>query len=156
MVRGVVHEASLPPLQSAVPEATARSWPAVDRPLDEEQAPWAHAVLAGPGLGLDAETKSRVSRWLEGWRGPTVLDADALNAFAGDEESLGDVLAGRPVIVTPHPLEFARLIGVDLDTVLDERFEIGARLARQASRIAMNLSAVSRSCSRYRDTNNSA
>ena len=59
-----------------------------------------------------------------------MLDADALNAFAGDETALGDLLDGRNAIVTPHPLEFARLIGVDLDSVLDERFEVGARLAR--------------------------
>lgn len=128
MVKVCVHEASLAPLQSAVPEATAVPWP--DDEPDPSLLAWPHAVLIGPGLGGGSEGRDRVSAWLSAWSGPVVLDADALNAFAGDESALGDLLDGRPAIVTPHPLEFARLIGVDLDTVLEERFEVGARLAR--------------------------
>lgn len=130
MVRACVHEASLSPLQSAIPEVTAITWPAADTDIDAAIAGWPHAVLIGPGLGNDAQARRRVTQWLAAWPGPVVLDADALNAFAGHEESLGDLLDGRPAIVTPHPVEFARLIGVDVDTVLAERFEIGARLAR--------------------------
>ena len=40
---------------------------------------------------------------------PTVLDADALNALAGQTEILATLK--RPVILTPHPGEFARLTG---------------------------------------------
>lgn len=128
MVKLCVHEASLTPLQGGVPEATAVTWP--DGDPDRTLVAWPHAVLIGPGLGGDAAARERVTRWLSEWTGPVVLDADALNAFAGDEAALGDLLDGRPAIVTPHPLEFARLIGVDVDTVLEERFEVGARLAR--------------------------
>jgi len=128
MVRTCVHPDSRPPLQASVPEATTIDWP--DGEVSQESLSWPHAVLIGPGLGGGTAGRGRVERWLRGWPGPVVLDADALNAFAGDEASLGDLLDGRPAIVTPHPLEFARLIGVDVDTVLAERFEIGARLAR--------------------------
>lgn len=128
MVKLCVHAASLAPLQGAVPEATAASWP--EGAPDSELVAWPHALLIGPGLGSGEAGRARVSSWLSAWSGPVVLDADALNAFAGDEAALGDLLDGRPAIVTPHPLEFARLIGVDVDTVLDERFEVGARLAR--------------------------
>lgn len=128
MVRLSVHPDSRPPLQAAVPEATVLDWPDGDPPV--EATTWAHALLLGPGLGAGDAGRERVERWLSCWRGPAVLDADALNAFAGNEAALGDLLDGRPAIVTPHPVEFARLIGVDVDTVLAERFEIGARLAR--------------------------
>lgn len=128
MVRLCVHEASLAPLQGAVPEATGATWS--DGDPDPALVAWPHAVLIGPGLGGSDTARDRVTRWLTAWTGPVVLDADALNAFAGDEAALGDLLDGRPAIVTPHPLEFARLIGVDVDTVLEERFEVGARLAR--------------------------
>lgn len=128
MVKLCVHHDSLAPLQSAVPEATAVAWP--QGAPEPSLAAWPHALLIGPGLGSGEEGRERVAAWLSSWTGPVVLDADALNAFAGDEAALGDLLDGRPAIVTPHPLEFARLIGVDLDTVLDERFEVGARLAR--------------------------
>ncbi|MBK9407770.1 MAG: NAD(P)H-hydrate dehydratase [Gemmatimonadetes bacterium] len=128
MVKVCVHEASVAPLQASVAEATAAPWP--DGPPDEALVAWPHVLLIGPGLGAGAGGRERVTRWLTSWSGPVMLDADALNAFAGDETALGDLLDGRNAIVTPHPLEFARLIGVDLDTVLDERFEVGARLAR--------------------------
>jgi len=128
MVKLCVHEASVAPLQSLVPEATALAWPF--RVDDASLLAWPHVLLLGPGLGPPAQARAIVSAWLTAFDGPVVLDADALNAFAGDEAALGDLLDGRPAIVTPHPLEFARLIGVDADTVLDERFDIGARLAR--------------------------
>lgn len=127
MVRVCVHPASVAPLQSVVPEATAVEWSeAPEAPLVD----WPHVLLIGPGLGERAAARRRTTDWLTAWRGPVVLDADALNAFAGDETALGDLLDGRPAIITPHPLEFARLIGVDVDTVLAEHFDIGARLAR--------------------------
>jgi ADP-dependent NAD(P)H-hydrate dehydratase / NAD(P)H-hydrate epimerase len=128
MVRLCVHAESRPPLQASVAEATIIDWPHGE-PADDAVS-WPHALLIGPGLGAGAAGRERVEQWLKAWTGPVVLDADALNAFAGDEAALGDLLDGRPAIVTPHPLEFARLIGVDVDTVLAERFEIGARLAR--------------------------
>jgi NAD(P)H-hydrate epimerase len=128
MVKLCVHEASVAPLQSLVPEATALAWPA--RLDDRSLLAWPHALLLGPGLGPPAQARAIVTAWLTAFDGPVVLDADALNAFAGDEAALGDLLDGRPAVLTPHPLEFARLIGVDIDTVLDERFDIGARLAR--------------------------
>lgn len=128
MVKLCVHDASIAPLQGAVIEATAVPWP--DGLPEDALRRWPHVLLIGPGLGTGAGARERVADWLAAWTGPVVLDADALNAFAGDEAELGDLLDGREAIVTPHPLEFARLIGVDLDTVLAERFEIGARLAR--------------------------
>jgi len=126
MVRLSLHEASIAPAQAALPEATAVQW--FSGPPDELDVTWPHVSLLGPGLGIGA--RPLVTSWLEAFRGAVVLDADALNAFAGDETALADLLDGRPAIVTPHPLEFARLIGVDIETVLEERFEIGARLAR--------------------------
>ncbi len=128
MVKLCVHQASVPAVQSVVPEATAIDWPTAAPPAS--LVSWPTAILIGPGLGAREQARARVSAWLHAFTGPVVVDADALNAFDGDEAALGDLLDGRPAIITPHPLEFARLIGVDLDTVLDERFEIGARLAR--------------------------
>lgn len=128
MVKVCVHPASVAAVQATVPEATAVDWPTATPSHD--LVSWPAALLIGPGLGAHDQARAHVTRWLTAFSGPVVIDADALNAFAGDEATLGDLLDGRPAIVTPHPLEFARLIGVDVDTVLDERFEIGARLAR--------------------------
>ena len=64
-----------------------------------------------------------------------VLDADALNAIAVDP-SLQALLAGREgrglaTILTPHPLEAARLLGVDAKAVQADRLGAATRLAER-------------------------
>jgi NAD(P)H-hydrate repair Nnr-like enzyme with NAD(P)H-hydrate dehydratase domain len=71
-----------------------------------------------------------VERLLGSWRGPVVLDADALNVFSGQANRLGKLLAGRPALLTPHVMEFARLSGLDVSEVLERRFDVGESLAR--------------------------
>jgi NAD(P)H-hydrate epimerase len=61
-----------------------------------------------------------------------VLDADALNAFARDIPSLARTIGKRAALLTPHPAEFGRLVGLDVESVLAERFDHPARLASQA------------------------
>ena len=74
----------------------------------------AATVLAcGPGLGRSAELDKLVGRLYRQVARPMVFDADGLNALA----SQSDVLAepGGPRILTPHPGEFARLVGKRLE-----------------------------------------
>ncbi len=77
------------------------------------------ALAVGPGLGLAATTVEVVRRTVLEVERPVVLDADGLNAFAGD---LG-VLSGRTsaTILTPHPGELARLLGRPTGDVQRER-----------------------------------
>ena len=58
---------------------------------------------------------------------PLVIDADGLNALAGQTDLLADLQ--RPVILTPHPGEFARLAGKDVAAVQADRVEQAAALA---------------------------
>ncbi|MDI3380810.1 NAD(P)H-hydrate dehydratase [Xenophilus aerolatus] len=62
--------------------------------------------------------------------GPLVLDADALNALAGDAQ-LQILLAGRQAatVMTPHPLEAARLLGSDTRQVQADRLAAAQALA---------------------------
>ena len=59
---------------------------------------------------------------------PLVIDADALNAFAGDPDRLRG-REGREVIITPHPGEMARLVGMSADEVQASRLEIARNFA---------------------------
>jgi NAD(P)H-hydrate epimerase len=93
---------------------------------------WADAVLIGPGLGDSPQSRELVERVLTAWRGPVVVDADALNVFKGDAARLGTLLAGRPALLTPHAGECARLLGTTSADVVARSFEIGAELARAA------------------------
>ncbi|PYP61758.1 MAG: hypothetical protein DMD26_16930 [Gemmatimonadetes bacterium] len=88
-------------------------------------------VVIGPGLGRTAESRALVDRVLARFRGPVVLDADALNVFDGDIDSLREALGDRRALLTPHPAEFSRLAGTDVESVLNRRFEIGAELAKR-------------------------
>jgi NAD(P)H-hydrate epimerase len=85
------------------------------------------AACLGPGLGQSADVGGIIAAVLEQTRTPVVLDADALNVLAGRL----DVLAKHqgPVILTPHPGEFARLLDCDIPTVQARREELAARFA---------------------------
>ena len=126
MVRLVVPPPSVPVVQKAAPELMAHEWPAEIGDVAETVADWADVILIGSGLGRSRETRELVERTLRGFRGPVVLDADALNVFERDVPALTSVLGRRPSIITPHPMELARILGTDVRTVLERRFEIAA------------------------------
>jgi NAD(P)H-hydrate epimerase len=84
------------------------------------------AVL-GPGLGQSHEIGDLLVAILEQTTTPLVLDADALNALAGRLDALRKHQG--PIVLTPHPGEFARLLGCDIPTVQARREELAARFA---------------------------
>jgi NAD(P)H-hydrate epimerase len=109
MVQLLVAPTNVPVVQAALPETMAARWP-VTAEDQERVLDWAHVMLLGPGLGRTAMSRALVERLLVSWRGPAVLDADALNVFAGEPRQLGTLLGARRAIVTPHPVEAARLL----------------------------------------------
>jgi NAD(P)H-hydrate epimerase len=131
MVKLVVAPASVPVIQEAEPHALAASWATNDAGVDEEIGKWADAVVIGPGLGRHDESRALLERVLRRWKGPTLLDADAITLFEKRAADLAAVLAGRPSLVTPHPAEFARLAGSTVDRVLAERFEAPMSVASE-------------------------
>ena len=127
LVRCVVSPASLQAIQEAEPAALGAAWP-TDDPGVDAIADWADVLLIGPGLGGKG-ARAMVERLLGVFGGPVVLDADALNAFARDLPSLARAIGGRAALLTPHPAEFGRLAGLDVASVLAERFDLPSRLA---------------------------
>ena len=62
--------------------------------------------------------------------GPLVLDADALNVLAGDEKLQASLAARQAAtVMTPHPLEAARLLGIDTRRVQADRLAAARALA---------------------------
>ncbi len=87
------------------------------------------SVLAiGPGLGGVAETAELARSVVNRYELPVVLDADALNAFAGCIKSLR---AERHVrVLTPHPGEMARLTGQTTAQIQARRVEVAREFAQ--------------------------
>jgi len=141
MVRLVVSRENLTVVQSAVPEALARAWPETADEVEDVITGWADGVVIGPGLGNSYGSRVLIERVLREYRGPVVLDADALNVFAGESEQLGELVGYRPALLTPQPAEFARMLGVHINDVLARRFGIGVELA-QRTRAAVLLKGV--------------
>jgi ADP-dependent NAD(P)H-hydrate dehydratase len=74
---------------------------------------WATVVALGPGLGRSQRLDELVGRLYRELPKPMVVDADALNALATQPAILAQ--HSGPRILTPHPGEFARLTGKQVE-----------------------------------------
>ncbi|HEV8232349.1 MAG TPA: NAD(P)H-hydrate dehydratase [Thermoanaerobaculia bacterium] len=86
------------------------------------------AAVVGPGLGKAEGTVAAVETLLAQARVPVVVDADGLNAFAGRAQAL----SGRAsaTVLTPHPGEAGRLLGISAREVQADRLGVARELAR--------------------------
>jgi NAD(P)H-hydrate epimerase len=97
----------------------------------------ADVVAIGPGLGASEEIRGLVRFVISSTDRPLVIDADGLNALIGQT----DLLAGltRPAVLTPHPGEFARLVGKSVADVQADRINLAASLATVADPLVVVL-----------------
>jgi hydroxyethylthiazole kinase-like uncharacterized protein yjeF len=112
-------------------------------PLQPElmlRVPPAGESLGAQVLGCGAGEPARVAPVLEAALSashPLVLDADALNALA----TAGSLarLQGRaaPTVLTPHPLEAARLAGVTVQAIQHDRVAAALELARRSAAVVV-------------------
>src|SRR5207249_835629 len=94
-----------------------------------EAAAGADALVVGPGIPRGPETAFLVKELVSQSRLPAALDADALNALAGEPALLRQLPAG--LVLTPHPGEMARLLGRSVSEVQADRIGIAAASARE-------------------------
>ena len=88
----------------------------------------ATATVLGPGLGRSDILNELVRALLLGGQSPIVVDADGIFALAQHKDVL-QVLR-RPVILTPHDGEFARLLGENPPSAGMERLECAREFAK--------------------------
>jgi hydroxyethylthiazole kinase-like uncharacterized protein yjeF len=140
-----------PPYDSAYPELMCRQ--ADDFDFDSA------VVVAGPGLGGASNAQALLARAIGG-RSPMVLDADALNLLAAypslqaalaersaaaggpGAETGADADARAPAaiagaILTPHPLEAARLLGLSVQEVQADRPAAARQLAARMQAVVV-------------------
>jgi|GEM_PF-675072 len=81
------------------------------------------SLVIGPGLGRTQKTFELVASLLLNFQGPIILDADALHVFSFyDQISLLRKRVG-PILVTPHYGEFAKMMKIPVETILENPIE---------------------------------
>lgn len=86
-------------------------------------------VAVGPGLGQPDAVRNLVRQLVLAGEMPLVLDADALNVLVPIPEKLRD--RGQPIVLTPHPGEFARLLNTSTSQVQTNRLNMAIGFASQ-------------------------
>ncbi len=109
LVRLCVHPDAVGSQLARAPELMCCGWDELEHHL-----PRASHLIVGPGLGRGNQAQALLHR-LQDVDTPMLIDADALQP----EYVAG--LSGRPLLLTPHAGEAARMLGSDSDAVQDDR-----------------------------------
>lgn len=130
MVKVITPQENRVILQQSLPEALLGT--EGDLPQSME---WADVMAIGPGLGRSDRARSCLEQVIEESGKPLLIDADGLNLLAecpGLRATLaGQGLEGRPVILTPHVGELARLVGGTVSSCKEDLAATAMRLARE-------------------------
>ncbi len=92
------------------------------------------ALAVGPGLGTESAAMALVESALSSGV-PAVFDADALNLLSGRPEALRG--RGHPTVLTPHPGEASRLLGIPASAVVEDVEGSARRLAERSGAIVV-------------------
>jgi len=112
----------------ALPDEDGSHTPAGAQPLAAAAHARGGALVLGPGLGRSAGAAAFARAALAAVELGVVLDADGLNAYAGDLESLH----GKRLVLTPHEGELGRLLGREGAAIASARL----RSVREAAALA--------------------
>jgi hydroxyethylthiazole kinase-like uncharacterized protein yjeF len=143
LVTVAVPEKALPAVQAGVAESTflplpegpegavtERAWEVLsDRLRDVD------AVAIGPGLSTDGQAAALARRVVRESPVSVVVDADALNAFAGRAAEIAS--RRSEVVLTPHTGEFARLFGMPAEELLDDRVGMVRKAAAETQAVTV-------------------
>jgi hydroxyethylthiazole kinase-like uncharacterized protein yjeF len=87
------------------------------------------AIAIGPGMGQHVKTAELVHQLLRDLDKPIVLDADGLNVCSGHIDLIKNYKGS--LILTPHPGEFSRLIGLSTQDINKNRIEVVRKYASE-------------------------
>lgn len=119
-----VHPESCLPVRSLLPEAMVSHGEAEL----EQRAQWASAICIGPGLGRDDWGESVYKSTMQmttQYDKPVVVDADGLYWLSLTSERIDNR------VLTPHPGEAARLLGLTSAEIEADRYSAARRLQSQ-------------------------
>lgn len=76
-------------------------------------------IAIGPGIGVDDDRLSIIKEIIHFYKGPIVIDADAINCLSKEPDIL--LNNDRTIIITPHPGELAKLLGKSIKEIQEDR-----------------------------------
>lgn len=82
-----------------------------------------NSVVIGPGLARSTRARKLVLTILQNYKGPVVIDADAINVLSLEEDAEILKLRNAPTILTPHYGEFAKFIKADFEEIKNNPIE---------------------------------
>jgi len=120
--------------QAAGPEAMVQGFPNLGKIPELFSKHWkkCDAVLVGPGLGRSEESRVAVEKLIEACNVPLVLDADALSI---SPETIA--AAKCPIVLTPHPGEFATLFDTTVEQIQSDRWVAARKAADRTGKIVV-------------------
>ncbi len=100
------------------------------------------AISVGMGMGNCEKTYKTVEYLLNNYEGKLIIDADGLNALSSFGKEVLKIKKCE-VVLTPHIGEFARLLGIDKETVLSDSARLCKEFAKEYQVTVLLKSAVS-------------
>ena len=121
-------------VQTLLPEALFASYDTEDNILSA--IGWADVIVIGPGLGLSNKAEKLLDEVIKPQvKADLIIDADAINILANRLDAGGNLSINERIdrlssilpttsILTPHPMELSRLLGLPMDYISDNIFDI--------------------------------
>jgi ADP-dependent NAD(P)H-hydrate dehydratase / NAD(P)H-hydrate epimerase len=114
-----------PPPVAQGDSASPAAFPNIDKILTGK------TILAvGPGMGDHTQTQEFIRSLVQTSSRPVVLDADGLNAFVNHTNKLAERKSNH-LVITPHPGEMSRLLGVSTQQVQADRVQTAINAAKK-------------------------
>ncbi|MFV0449191.1 MAG: NAD(P)H-hydrate dehydratase [Vibrio sp.] len=114
LIASLLHPFNVSSILVSIPEVMSAAWD--DEQRIKRRLEWSNVVAIGPGLGRDAKAEM-LFRHTQDLLTNKVVDADALYFLAQNPNS------DDKRIITPHPAEAAKLLGVDVNSIEADRFK---------------------------------
>ncbi|MCX8029678.1 MAG: NAD(P)H-hydrate dehydratase [Brevinematales bacterium] len=88
-------------------------------------------IILGNGIDQNEDTIEFVKEFLLNIPNTIVLDADGINIIARDRNLLNKIKGRNNIIITPHLLEFSRILDTDISEVLSKPFSYGKKFVEE-------------------------
>ena len=113
---------------------------------------WADVIAIGPGMGIHIISEEIIKTIIKECKKPMVLDADAITILSKKEVyfSLKELQdkddTKRDLILTPHPLEMARICHCDKDLIMEKGLQLAVDLANDLHAVVVKKDANTLIC----------